>query len=398
MKNTQGAYGLVARSFHWITALIILGLLSVGFYMADMDVSPDKFKLYWLHKSFGILVLILVAGRILWRISNPKVEHLATHKTWERHLADAAHVFLYLLIIAMPLSGWLMSSAGDFPAEFFGFFSLPVIVPKNESLFHIFRDTHEIFALLIIAVIDLHVAGALKHHFIDRDGTLQRMTFARLGLTGGLFLACIAGILLASPVVIYTYNELKPEAALENAATSLPTTPTPGEMTSSAPAWGIDLQKSAIHFDATQYGKTFSGFFKIAGGRIFFDSEKMAGNRVAIDIDIASLETGNGDRDTQAQSSDWFNQKEFPHAHFAADRFEKLSPGKYRAHGAITLRDKTLSLSFPFALEITGDTAHVIATLHLNRLDFGVGQGEWGETDIIGNPVSLRLDVTSVRE
>ena len=135
LRNTIDTYGTIARFFHWAIALLVIMLIIVGLYMVGLEYSPDKIKLYGWHKSFGLLVLWLAGLRIIWRaISHPPEENLE-HQTWEKLCAKVAHALLYIAIIGMPLSGWIMSSAGEYPVPFFGM-EMPDLVSKL-SLIHI---------------------------------------------------------------------------------------------------------------------------------------------------------------------------------------------------------------------------------------------------------------------
>jgi cytochrome b561 len=139
-----------------------------------LENSPFKFEIYGLHKSFGIIILALVIGRIIWKAINPKPMEMDTHEKWEKTLAKLAHGFLYLSMIGMPLTGWLMSSAGGHPVKLFGL-ELPALMEKNPDIGKLMNQTHEILSYMLIAAILLHAVGAFKHHFIDRDNTLKRM-------------------------------------------------------------------------------------------------------------------------------------------------------------------------------------------------------------------------------
>ncbi|RUR11128.1 cytochrome b [Legionella sp. km772] len=141
--------------------------------MTDLPIGIQKLKLYGLHKAFGILVLILAILRIIWRLSNktpslniPKLELIA---------ARLAHLALYILMLAMPISGWLMSSAAGLAPSFFGLFTLPNLVAPNDELREWFAFVHEWLAYGLIAIISVHTLAALKHHFIDKDDILRRM-------------------------------------------------------------------------------------------------------------------------------------------------------------------------------------------------------------------------------
>lgn len=175
LRNTKNSFGTVTKLFHWSMALLVIGLLAVGLYMTGMELSPDKFKVYGLHKSFGIVVLALVFLRVLWRILSTQPDALPTHKKSEKILAGLAHLGLYCGMIVMPLTGWLMSSAKGFSVSVFNSFTLPDLIKPNEQLAKLFTDIHELAAYTLIAVIVLHFAGAIKHHIIDKDVTLKRM-------------------------------------------------------------------------------------------------------------------------------------------------------------------------------------------------------------------------------
>lgn len=168
-------YDPVARTFHGVMAVMMIGLLAVGLYMEDLDPSPAKWQMYGLHKAFGITVLAFVILRILWRASHTPPTALGSQAAWERKLAHVVHGLLYFGMIVMPLSGYVMSSAGGHDISIFGWFNLPLLVAKNEQIGGLAKEIHEIAGYALICAITLHFVGALKHHVIDRDVTLARM-------------------------------------------------------------------------------------------------------------------------------------------------------------------------------------------------------------------------------
>ena len=176
-RNTTERYGIVAQGFHWIVALCVIGLLIVGLLMTEMKQGPDMFKVYALHKSVGITVLVLAVLHLIWKLSNAHPRSLPTHQKWEKFLATLVHVFLYFAIIGMPLSGWIMSSAKGYPVNLFWIegLTLPNLVGPSEEVAKRANQFHELAAYALIAAIGLHFAGALKHHVIDKDSTLRRM-------------------------------------------------------------------------------------------------------------------------------------------------------------------------------------------------------------------------------
>lgn len=196
IKNTVTDYGVIAKAFHWSMALMMMGLLLAGVYMVGLENSPFKFQIYGLHKSFGIIILIMVIGRIVWKHMNAKPKAMETHKKWEKILAKLAHVFLYFGMIGMPLTGWLMSSAGGYPVKVFGF-PIPDLIEKNPDFGKLMNQSHMIFGYMLIAAILLHVAGALKHHFVDKDNTLKRMMAKPMQRFGPYIIVTITGVFIA---------------------------------------------------------------------------------------------------------------------------------------------------------------------------------------------------------
>ncbi len=175
LKNSEYEFGLVAKFFHWLMALAIIGMLILGLYMVGLGTTPNKFKLYGIHKSVGATILAFAVLRLLWRAMNliPKMpEHMPK---WEKIGADLSHYALYVCMLFMPLSGWLMSSAAGFPVSVFGWFKLPDLIQPNADMRKLFGTAHFYIAYTLIGLICLHVLAALKHHFIDKDNILKRM-------------------------------------------------------------------------------------------------------------------------------------------------------------------------------------------------------------------------------
>ena len=163
-----------AQWLHWLIALMIVGMGTVGLVMTDMERSPDKLTVYMLHKSFGITVLMLGALRLVWRLATRHPPE-APGPAWQRWSASAVHFALYALMFAIPLSGWLFNSAANFPLQWFGIVHLPALWGPDPAVKHWARDFHEIGFWILAAFVALHAAAALKHHYFDRDDTLRRM-------------------------------------------------------------------------------------------------------------------------------------------------------------------------------------------------------------------------------
>ena len=174
-EASSGAYSGFAILLHWLVALLILGSFVVGTYMVDLDLSPLKLKVYSWHKWIGVTVFLLVAVRLAWRVGLRAPAPPMAMPAWQRRAAAISHVLLYLLMVVIPVSGWVMSSAGGFPVVYFGVLQLPDLVAKNKELFELMKSVHYILNKTLLAVVLLHVAAALKHHYVDRDDVLARM-------------------------------------------------------------------------------------------------------------------------------------------------------------------------------------------------------------------------------
>ncbi|KTD18322.1 cytochrome b [Legionella jordanis] len=173
LRNSNERYGLVSISLHWLIAGLIIALLIMGFYMTNLPISLQKLKWYGWHKEYGFLVLGLAIIRIFWRLMNVPPGLLLP--TWERIAAKTVHWVFYVFMLALPLSGWAITSAAGLPASFFGLFTLPNLLAPDENARALFEEIHEYLAYGLIAFIVLHTAAALKHHFIDKDDILRRM-------------------------------------------------------------------------------------------------------------------------------------------------------------------------------------------------------------------------------
>lgn len=171
-------YTTPAVTLHWLLALLIIGSFSLGVYMSDLPFSPTRLKLYNWHKWAGVTILLLSFVRLAWRISHrPPAD--AAMPAWQAKAAHTTHQLLYALFFIVPLMGWAYSSAAGFPIVWFGVLPLPDFVPVDKALAEAIKPWHERSAMLIAALVLLHIAGALKHQFIDRDGLMARMRLRR---------------------------------------------------------------------------------------------------------------------------------------------------------------------------------------------------------------------------
>ena len=174
-------YNNVQIALHWLIALLIFATFPLGLYMVDLKLSPTMLKLFSYHKWMGVTIFFLVAVRLAWRATHPVPPPIAGMPRWQEIVSVATHHTLYLLMVVIPLSGWLTSSADGYQTVWFGIVPLPDLLDKNKELGDTLGAVHEYLNWAMLALVGLHAAAALKHQFIDKDGLLQRMNpfFAR---------------------------------------------------------------------------------------------------------------------------------------------------------------------------------------------------------------------------
>jgi len=182
MRDTHQKFTWPTVSLHWIIAIAIIAMLAFGLYLEDMPRGPDKGQLIGLHKSVGILILMFALVRVLWRYLNQFPKPLSTLTNWQEKLAKLTHWVLIIGTVLLPVSGILMSIGGGFGIGVFGFELVARSPDKNETLSQIGHVLHGVGGKLLILFVILHIVGAIKHQFIDKDGTLSRMLGIKVDL------------------------------------------------------------------------------------------------------------------------------------------------------------------------------------------------------------------------
>lgn len=169
-------YSATARALHWIMAVLILSMLPVGFIMVQPGLARAvQDALFISHKNIGVAVLLLALARLLWRWRHPAPELPASIPAWQARVAEVSHWLLYILMVAMPLAGYIRVRAGGFPVEFLDRLGLPTLVPRSDALAEAAKAAHHYGGLALAALLALHIGAALHHALILRDGVWQRM-------------------------------------------------------------------------------------------------------------------------------------------------------------------------------------------------------------------------------
>jgi cytochrome b561 len=175
-RSTTKRWGLVTILIHWLVAFTILGMFGLGLWMTELDYySPWYRQAPDIHRSIGVLLLVVILLRLGWRLTNPVPAPHANHQPWEIRVAHIAHTLLYLLPLAIMITGYLISTADGRAVSVLGWFEIPALYTGIDQQESVMGDLHTVLAWSLMGIVVLHAAGALKHHFIDRDTTLTRM-------------------------------------------------------------------------------------------------------------------------------------------------------------------------------------------------------------------------------
>lgn len=174
LNNDPARYGAVAQTLHWTIVVLLIVQVTLAVLADDLPRGVEKLMLVTRHKSFGITILALAILRIVWRLLN-QPPPLPPMPRWQRLAAHTSHWGMYVLLLVIPLTGWMYSSSANYPVSWFGLVQLPDLVGPSKPLNDLMHDLHETFATLLLVLIGVHIAAALKHQLWDRDGLLWRM-------------------------------------------------------------------------------------------------------------------------------------------------------------------------------------------------------------------------------
>lgn len=395
LSNTPQSYGAVARTLHWLTALLILTAIPLGLIASDLpydttEALAQKAQTFSLHKTMGIAAFAVAVLRILWALTQARPVPVHPDRPWETRLADLVHWSLYIALVAVPLSGWIEHAAttGFAPILWPLGQDLPFI-PKSEALAHTMAGVHELFGKVLIASILLHIAGALKHAVVDRDGTLARMvrgtpsparpTPARHGR--GPAVAALVLYLAGAGAVLGLGGTAGTPAAPSPAVAAAPT--------AGADSWQV--QEGRVEFTFRQMGAGVRGKFGAFAAEIRFDPGTGTGH-TTVTLDMASLTVGSVT--AQAREADYFDIAGHPTAIFAG----KIRPdgAAHVVDGTLTLKGKAMPVKLPFTLQIDGDSATATGKVTLDRRDFGIGAGQ-ADDETLGFDVQVEIALTAIR-
>jgi cytochrome b561/polyisoprenoid-binding protein YceI len=392
---SNSRYHYLSQILHWLIA----GLIVVQFALANLaESAADKgsavreLALLANHKSVGITVLALVIVRLIWRHRTPPPQLPATMQQWQLLASRISHWMLYGLIILLPLSGWLMSSASAYSVSWFNFIQLPDFVAPDPGKKAIFQQLHEFMATTLFIVAVVHVFAALKHHLIDKDGVLTRMTStAGIGLfaiVAGLGIWSLGSVGPGSGEIDLT-APVNPDEAIVDTAISL------AVGSSKLSQWQIDYADSFIHFAGDQAGASFNGNWKNWSGILFFDEQALQDGLFDVTITTAEVDTQDTDRDMTLADPEWFDVMNFPEASYRSNKFTRTGVGHFAAEGVLTIKDTATRVVFNFTIETNGAHRVLVGRAELSRTTLGIGTGEWADTSWVSDEVLVDVRVAA---
>ncbi len=408
-------YSYTAITLHWLIALLLAFQIALGWALEGNN-SPELFARYQLHKSVGITILLLSFTRLAARLftSRPPA---SDGPAWTRALASTVHGLFYLVMILGPITGWLLVSTArvQVPTLLYGLIPWPHL-PVDRSWHEPAESIHGAMAWLAIGLFALHIAGALRHQWLLGKPELQRMLpFAR-GKAAGVAIGALA-LVGAAFVAGQTVYPERPRPAAEKAALPVATPTKPAiapvakddettatetaeeeleEATQPLADWTV-ASGGRLGFTARWNGEAVDGRFDRWRAAIRFSPDALAKSTIRVTVDLASADTGDGQRDDSLKSSDFFDVGAHPSAVFTARDIRHLGGDKYEARGTLDLRGASKPATLRFTLRIDGERARVSGTARIDRTAFGVGQGEWAATDAIAAAVDIAFSFNATR-
>ncbi|MEL6647259.1 MAG: cytochrome b/b6 domain-containing protein, partial [Pseudomonadota bacterium] len=384
--NTLTSYGSVTKSFHWLTALLILSMIPLGFFANQLayqikdpaipTTGEDIARVAWLfslHKTVGVALFFTALARITWAISQPKPKLLNGDKPLEAFAASTVHWVLYSALVIVPLSGWIHHAAttGFAPIWWPLGQSLP-FVPKDELLAEQTAIVHWLSCIVLVGALVLHIGGAVKHHVIDQDATLRRM-LPGLALSAepttrqpGEVLPIMAAVSAWAGVIFIGGYLTLVDHSIETVTDETATLETVDS------DWVVT--DGTLDLSVTQFGSKVEGGFSDWTAAIEYnetpDAEGKHGT-VTVTINVASLTMGSVT--DQAKDTDYFDLANHPTATFEADIL-RTEEG-HIAEGTLSVKDQTVPVRMPFELSLDGDTANASGGLTVDRRDFLIGMG-----------------------
>ncbi|MBX2808332.1 MAG: cytochrome b/b6 domain-containing protein, partial [Cellvibrionaceae bacterium] len=313
LYNTVKRWGLVSQFFHWVIAFLILLAIILGLVADGLPLSSEKLKVFIYHKSIGITVLVLASLRLLWKIFSPQPQLAAGIHAQDRWKIVFGHSILYVLMLALPLSGWLLNSAASFPFQWMNLFSVPAIPGIPASWQDPFVILHGVLAIGFGVVVAGHIALAYYHHRHQSD-VLLRM----LPNSCRPFWFCLGfmGTTLVLFIGVQSFSQHKTDYVATEAAPTLPDGASLADKSHTHKQWTVIPDRSRLAFVGHYDGVEFTGEFTDFSASMYFDTAMPEKGFFDVVIDTASVTTFNADWDSTLPGEQWFFVADYPMAQY----------------------------------------------------------------------------------
>lgn len=439
MSTASPRYTAVAIVLHWAIAIAILAMIPLGWWMGDaleaLDTQAQAIAAYQLHKSIGLTVLALSLVRLGWRLTHAAPPLPAGMKAWEKTVAAITHWAFYVLMIALPLTGWLYVSTAwsphdqrplEVPTLYFGLFQVPHLFGLSSladaaraGLAGALEFGHSKLAWAALALTALHAGAALKHQFADRDNIMARMApVAAHGDAPGRGVALLVGFAgLGAAIAACAFLFLTPPGAAP-APTATPSAPVstsdsdvqpplagqdaaapdaPALAPNASMTWTVAPSASAIRFSGVHAGTPFEGRFGQWRADIRFDPNNLDASSAVVTIQTGSATDGVPLHDQSLPGAEWFDAANHPTATFRTSSIRARGDGVYEARGTLTIKDRGIDVRLPFTLSITGDRATMDGTISIDRREADLGMSSDPDADYVSREITVRVHVEANR-
>ncbi|KCZ51516.1 cytochrome b/b6 domain-containing protein [Hyphomonas pacifica] len=396
MQAESSRYTIVAIILHWVMAALLLFMIWLGWNMDDNEVR------FQLHKSIGITILFLTAVRILWRWRNPPPPLPDDMPPREKLASHLVHMAFYWLMVILPLAGWLLVSTSKFkvPTVLYGTISwphLPVPGFLHSDIAHvIIENIHSKGAWVLIVLLGLHVAGAVKHEIGAEKGVVKRMVPGLLGKTDGPWRPARGyPVAFGSAIILFGAIAAIPLMG-SGGSTAQSSEPTLAE-TGIQSNWDVNYDTSEIRFTGIYDKKEFTGTFDDWTADVAFYPDDLANSDVRVTVRTASADAGKKLYNDSLKGAEWFDTNAHPDANIHLTNFRETADG-YVADAEISIKSITQTVPLNFTLQIDGDTATLDGSAVLNRKALDLGQSSDPSGSWVGQDITVTVTGTATRK
>ena len=395
LTNTEARFGSAAKTLHWLTAFLILTMIPVGIVAQNWpydtsETLATKATLFSLHKTLGLVTFAVALVRILWALIQPRPAHLPMESRLQAFAAEAVHWSLYGALVLVPLTGWIHHAASTgFAPIWWPFGQTLFFVPQSKEVADAFAGLHFVFNIVLVVSIVLHIAGAIKHHVIDRDATLRRMLPGTCDLPADLPRttphwqpAAAAMAVWLAALGIGLGVGLSGERA-SAATTTLAAVPS---------QWVVE--SGTLSITVLQLNQEVGGEFADWTAAINFSETATDGQHGDVSVTVAIPSLTIGSVTNEALSAEFLSASQFATATYSG---VILSDGEgFVVDGTLDLVGQSHPLTLPFTLDLEDDTAKAAGRTELDRRAFGIGQS-YGDESTVGFTVGIGFELTAFR-